>query len=172
MRTLKYKLSRDILIMLYYANFHSLISYGIVLWGQGSYWKDVFIAQKKAIRIINGKEWNEDGLPISCRSLFRKFGILTLPSLYIYECVKFILISGNQFDRFSGIHGYNTRNKDNFSLAHHKRTLFETTVYYMGSLFTNKFNNMKDFKGKLNLKTIKEYLTDRQFYTVDEFLCV
>jgi hypothetical protein len=52
--TLKSYMSRDVLMMIYYAYFHSILTYGIIFWGNSPYTIDLFRLQKRAIRIICG----------------------------------------------------------------------------------------------------------------------
>jgi len=70
-------MSQDTLKSVYHSYFHSLISYGIILWGNSSNSLHVFQLQKRAIRIITGTRPRD-----SCRGLFKKLGILPLVSVY------------------------------------------------------------------------------------------
>jgi hypothetical protein len=53
-RTIKPFTSVNTLITVYHAYSHSLMSYGLILWGSSSYSINIFRLQKKAIRIITG----------------------------------------------------------------------------------------------------------------------
>jgi hypothetical protein len=85
-RILKQTLSQDILLMSYFAYFHSIMSYGIIFWGNSIYANRIFKLQKRVIRIITGVG-NRD----SCRELFKNLKILTLVSQYIYSLVILLL---------------------------------------------------------------------------------
>ena len=61
-RRSKLYLSNDALKMVYCAFLHTVMSYGLMLWGNSTKSKCVFKLQKRAIRIIMGA-WNND----SCR---------------------------------------------------------------------------------------------------------
>jgi len=61
-RRSKLYLSNDALKMVYYVFFHSVMSYGLIFWGNSTKSMCVFKLQKRAIRIIMGA-WNND----SCR---------------------------------------------------------------------------------------------------------
>jgi hypothetical protein len=63
--------------MIYHAFFHSVMSYGIIFWGNSSYSTMIFEMQKKAIRII------VCGNRVLCRNLFKKLQILPLASEYM-----------------------------------------------------------------------------------------
>ena len=79
-------MSQDALKSVYYSSFHSLISYGIIFWGNSSNSLHVFWLQKQAIRIITGSRPKD-----SCRGLFKKLSILPLQSRYILSLLLFIV---------------------------------------------------------------------------------
>jgi len=53
-RTLKPFLSQDSLRMMYYLYFHSIMTYGLIFWGNSHYSNTIFRMQKRAIRVIMG----------------------------------------------------------------------------------------------------------------------
>jgi hypothetical protein len=60
------------------------VSYRIIFWENSSNSKKIINLQKRIIRIIVGEN------PItSCRKLFKKLEILTVPSQYIYSLMSF-----------------------------------------------------------------------------------
>jgi hypothetical protein len=65
LRTVKPYTSPSSLKTLYYSLFHSVLTYGIIFWGQLSNSQRLFILQRRAIRIITGQ-----GNRISCRPFF------------------------------------------------------------------------------------------------------
>jgi len=65
--------------------FQSRLRYGIMFWGGDGKSIKIFRLQKKVIRLITGVHKRE-----SCRPIFRKFQILTLASLYIFELLSFL----------------------------------------------------------------------------------
>jgi len=74
------------LCMVYFAHFYSQIIYGIIFWGSSSSMRNVFIIQKRAIRIMLRL------VPTSsCTEGFRKLDILTVPCLYIYALMLFVV---------------------------------------------------------------------------------
>jgi len=62
------------LCTVYFPHFYSKISYDIILWGSSSSMRNVFMIQKRAIRITL-----RQGPRISCREGFKKLDILTVP---------------------------------------------------------------------------------------------
>ena len=82
--------NNDTLRSIYFAYFHTTASYGTILGGNSSYSKKIFTLQTRIIRIM------VDAHPrTSCRRLFKKLEILTVPSQYIYSLMSFFFI-GNQ----------------------------------------------------------------------------
>jgi hypothetical protein len=54
LRPFKPYMSQEVLKMVYYAYFHSDMSYGIIFWGNSTDSTKIFKIQKRAIRIIIG----------------------------------------------------------------------------------------------------------------------
>ena len=78
LRNAKTYISASSLKMIYYAFFHSAMSYGIIFWGNSLHISLIFRIpkkKKKAIRIMEGC-----GSRVLCRNLFNKLQILPLSS--------------------------------------------------------------------------------------------
>jgi hypothetical protein len=78
--------SNDTLRSIYFACFHSIASYGIILGRNSSYSKKIFTLQKRITRIMVGAHPRT-----SCRRLFKKLDILTVPSQYRYSLMSFFI---------------------------------------------------------------------------------
>jgi len=76
-RSIKPFMSLDVLRSTYFAYVHSVISYGIIFWGNSSHCEEIFKVQKRIIRIIMNLSKNA-----SCRQSFRELNILPVPSQY------------------------------------------------------------------------------------------
>lgn len=78
-----YKLNKisglQVALTAYHGYVSSILSYGILIWGNCTDINKAFIAQKKCIRAICGRKQTD-----SCRPLFKKFNILTLTGMYIF----------------------------------------------------------------------------------------
>jgi hypothetical protein len=73
-------MAEETLRMIYFAYVHSLLSYGIILWGNSPHSISVFKMQKRIFRIMTRSRYRD-----SCRQLFKKLGNLTiLLSIYIF----------------------------------------------------------------------------------------
>ena len=55
-RTLKHIMSQEMLIIIYYVYFQSLMTYGIIFWGNSPYSIHIFRLQKKIIRTITNSK--------------------------------------------------------------------------------------------------------------------
>jgi hypothetical protein len=108
MRIIKTYMSFEMLIIVYYCNFNSIINYGLLFWGTSPHGKKVFRLQKRIVRIMMGcrKE-------ASCSNLFRKLKILPLMSQYILSLMMLIIKNKNQFMVNSEVHSINTRQHTN-----------------------------------------------------------
>lgn len=78
LRVLKNYLDKSTLMVVYFSNFQSLLRYGIIFWGRSKNIKNIFVTQKRTVRIINNKKSD-----MSCRGLFKSSKILTVTGLYI-----------------------------------------------------------------------------------------
>jgi hypothetical protein len=99
MRSVKPYVSQQMLKMIYYSYFHSIVSYGIMFWDHSASSIRVYRLQKRIIRIIMGCRSRD-----SCRKLFIILKILPLPSLYILSLLLFVIKNKELFTTNSEIH--------------------------------------------------------------------
>lgn len=85
LRKLKPLISNISLKSVYYAHFHSLMTYGVLIWGNSTDANRVFIMQKRALRTLAGVKPRD-----SCRELFVKHKIMTHYSTYLFEILMFV----------------------------------------------------------------------------------
>jgi hypothetical protein len=100
---------KPVMRMVFYAYFHSIMSYGIIFWGNYTDSTKIFKMQQRAIRIIIGSK-NRD----SCRYLFKKFKILPFHSQYILSLLLFVVENKSMYNLNFNIHTINTRQKLSF----------------------------------------------------------
>jgi len=157
---------RGTAITTYYALFHSILSYGIVLWGGTADIKRVLIIQKKAIRYIT----NSSKLT-SCRNLFKILQILTAPSVYIFETLKHIRKNYEAYQKKIEIHQHNTRRKNYLEPMQNKLKISQKGINYMGPKL---FNHLPQEIQVLSINRFNQYLKalllDKSYYSVQEFL--
>ena len=95
-------LSISTLKIICHSFFHSIMSYGIMFWGNSSYSSVIFKMQKRISSITMGYGYRE-----SCRELFKELKILTLSSQYIFSLLLFIFNNTNYFVSNSLYHTIN-----------------------------------------------------------------
>ena len=110
-RAIKPCMTLDVLRMVYFSYFHSIMSYGIIFWGNSHLSSNIFKIQKRVIRIITNKSKRD-----SCRQLYKQLQILTLPPQYILSLLVFVAKNGDLFLSSSEIHDINTRTNYNLHL--------------------------------------------------------
>jgi hypothetical protein len=110
-----------------FAYFQSIVNYGIIFWGSST--MHVFLMQKIIIRIMLGL-----GPRSSCRGAFRKLSILTVPSLYIYVLMMFVVNNPDSFQSNSTIHCIKYETKKN---QFHLPTVKFSSIYEPIKIFNN-----------------------------------
>jgi hypothetical protein len=107
-RAIKPFMSLDVMKMVYYSSVHSVISYGIIFWGNSHLSDSIFKIQKRIIRVTTNT-----GRCDSCRELYKKLQILPLLSQYIFSLLVFVNKNRSFFMSNSEIHDINTRHNHN-----------------------------------------------------------
>lgn len=154
--------------ILYHAQVHSILAYGILAWGNAPESHKLFIKQKNAIRIMC--KIRKRG---TCRKAFKDLYILTLPCVFILEVILFVYDNPALFLKNEDIHGKNTRRKADLRSKNSKRLISRRNVLYLGASY---FNNLPlRLKEPLASRTkfkqeVKNYLIIHCFYSTDEFL--
>ena len=124
-RSLKSVISTKNLRTIYFSYVHSIITYGVIFWGNSPYSNNIFKLQKRAIRIIMNA-----GNRVSCRKLFKKLNILPLHSQYILSLLVFVVKNIHEFTTNSDVHTINTRHKSDLHPPSIKLPKYQKEVYY------------------------------------------
>ena len=174
LRQLRTKVDLKTMLLIYYSNFYSVMTYGIVIWGASSFAQNIFLVQKKAIRIIFGLKKTE-----SCKEVFKTHKILAFPSVYILELLKFFDRRGAIFEvnRNSGPTMYSIRpRKEQYQPILARNKMSEQGVRNMAiKLFNTLSLNdkiqtyMKETKSSF-LRALKIVLLNGCFYHINEAL--
>jgi len=164
-RRSKLYLSNDALKMVYYAFFHSVMSYGLIFWGNSSHSKCVVKLQKRAIRIIMGATNN-----VSSTEFFKLLKILPLSAQYIHSLLKLVVNNRNLYLDNAELYTIKTRNSYNLHppLSH----LTKYQVHYVGiSVFSHLPTSIKSIANETKIfkKTLKRFLLDTSYYSMDEY---
>jgi hypothetical protein len=104
--------NEQVLRMVYFSHFQSQLRYGIIFWGSSLTMRSVFVVQKRAIRIMLRL-----GPRNSCREGFKKLGIFTVPCLYMYAMMLFVVKNPNLYQTNNSIHNLKTRQQDKLHVS-------------------------------------------------------
>jgi hypothetical protein len=153
--------------LIYFAHVHSIMNYGIIFWGCSSHAKEVFILQKKIIRIMMNAKPRD-----SCMDIFKKLEIMMLFSQYIYSLLLYIINNKHIFNFNNEIHEYITRSHGNLYVPIVNTSKFDKGTYITGIKVYNHLprsikiltNDEKSFKF-----TLKRFLYHHSFYSIIEY---
>jgi hypothetical protein len=167
-RSLLHISNTKILKSIYFAYVHSVMKYGIIFWGNSSDSKKVFTLQLKIVSIMMSVKSRN-----SCRDLFKRLEILTLPCECTFSLINFITNNEERFETNVDVHCVNTRHKPclhNQMLTSH---CFQKSGQYAGIKICNNLPSY--LKRLINEKArfkiaIKQYLNTHSFYSVEEYL--
>lgn len=104
LRYLSNHVSPHILKSVYFANFHSVLCYGVLSWGHAACRHRLFSLQRRAVRVVAGLGYRDD-----CREIFIRYNILTLPSVFALECLLYAKENTKKFNTNGQYHEYETR---------------------------------------------------------------
>ncbi|PSN54622.1 hypothetical protein C0J52_10835 [Blattella germanica] len=133
--------------------------------GQPWFCRQVFILQKRSVRLICGVHSNTH-----CKPLFVELGILTLPSMFVLECLLYVKENIDDYQICTNIHSYPTRNCSN--IYNRKCKYCRTTnsfVYMSVQLFNSLPQEVKNLSISVFARKVKATLRANPLYSVDEF---
>lgn len=171
LRTVSSQVHIEAALSTYHAYIASRLSYGIIFWGNSTEAYRIFVLQKSCLRAMFNL-----GRRQTCSEVFKKYKILTLPSLYIYECACFAKKHYSELLLEYGIHHErNTRECRKGSLRIpqvksskiHKSVVIQILKIYNYIPQKYKSTSLKTFK--LNVKNIliEHCLNDtRDFFNI------
>ena len=106
----------------------------------------------------------------SCRTIFKKHKILTVPCMYIYESIKNVVLDKEE-QKNNNVHNYGLRNNYEYFRSTLRGTLNNRHVRVMaGQLFNlppKEIQITKNNTCKLNL--VKKYLLENAFCSLEEY---
>ncbi|CAH2211312.1 jg23354 [Pararge aegeria aegeria] len=155
----------EIARLVYFAYFHSVMSYGILLWGKAADIETIFILQKRAVRSIYKLKSRE-----SLREKFKEIGILTVASQYIYNNIVFVRQHISLYKQKVDINSRLTRNGHKLVSSAYRLRKVQGSFVGLSIRFYNMIPKvildlpMHKFK-----EFVKTHLLERGYYTIDEF---
>jgi len=118
----------------YFSYFHSILSYGIIFWGNSAYSSNIFKIQKRIIRIFMNARYRD-----SCCQLFKNLKMLPLKSQYIFSLLLFVAKNRDLYESNSEIHNINTRFSSDLHTPTANVTTFQKGPFYFGIKVFNHF---------------------------------
>lgn len=166
LRTLKFEVSSAIMRTAYFALFESHLSYAVLAWGHSTIRHRLFRLQRRAIRTMAGLEYRD-----SCRQAFVDMGILTLPCIYIFECVKYVKLHPERYVQHNMIHSHNTRQGKDICPGPLKLKRSQDGINFHAIKFFNRLPVVvREKDSKTFLKEVRNVLMKNAFYDWDEFM--
>ena len=105
---------------------------------------------------------------------FRDNNILTVPAIYIKECIIFARKNPNKIVKLGDSHDCNTRprHKDKICVPAHRTARFEQKPSYVAGKFYNELpQKIKSIIAETGFKKeLKQYLIQKDIYGISDFL--
>lgn len=165
LRKLRSCVSLGILKTVYFSQIHSHLAYGTVLWGGTGNSLKLFKLQKKAVRLLYS-------LPprSHCKPSFKSLKIMTLPAIFVFQCLIYIKENRENYPEHSKYHPYNTKNKNNLVTAHYNYS--KTQKSFLGisvKLFNHIPITLREVKADIFKRKLKLFLLENPIYSIEEF---
>jgi len=166
-RTIQAIMSLETLRMIYFEYIHSIISYGIIFWGNQTYSDKIFKIQKRIIRIITSSRPRD-----SCREPFKNLEILPSYSQYIYSISIYVVKNKHLFYTNNQIHSIHTRFKTNLHPPTANLAKFQKGMYHSAiKIFNNLPHEIKDLANDILpfRNALKSFLLTKSCYSSKEY---
>jgi len=166
-RQVKPYMALEALKTIYFSYFHSIVTHGIIFWGNSVHSQYIFKIQKRMIRLIANL-----GVRDSCRCVFKELGILALYSQYLYSLLMFVAKNRDLFQASTDVHSFGTRYKNDLHLPSAKLKVFQRGTFYSGIIAYNHLpRNTKDlsYDVKRFKWVLKRFFQTHSFYSLEEY---
>ena len=160
-------MTEDTLRMIYHSYVHSVISYGIIFWGNSAHSTNIFKIQKGIISVMPNSRSRE-----SCRLLFKKLEILPLHSQYIFSVLLCVVKNKDLYTANQEILIINTWFNMNLHPPTCNLIVFQKGAHFSGiKLFNHLPSHIKSLSNEIKLfkPALKRFLHLHPFYTIDEY---
>lgn len=160
LRNLSSAVSLHVLRAAYFSLFHTIMSYGILVWGHSSSRHRVFGLQRRAVRIVANLCYRSD-----CRQSFKELSILTFPCQYILDCLMHTKDKVSECTTNASYHTYDTRHKNDLTINYLRLSRDRTGSHYYGIKFYNVLPEEIKNLGFKNFKSfMKSFLVNNPFF--------
>lgn len=158
--------SENIVISAYYANVYSLLTYGIIYWGNSVEVQTTFVLQKKCLRTIYRMHSR-----LSLRNVFKEKGFLTLTCIYILELCNFVKNNKKYFTNLASLRdNLRSQYKYNLKLPLVKNKMYDKSTYISDiRVFNHLPDALKMLDGITFKRHLKKWLVKKGFYSMKEF---
>jgi hypothetical protein len=167
MRKLSHVLNIESLRVVYFAHFQSFILCDLIFWGTSTNMKQVFLLQKRIIRIMLGLQPR-----CSCRSWFKKLDVVPVTCLYIYSLMSFVVDNQDLFQANSSAYCLKSRQKDQLHKPFVALFCIQNGVRYSSIKIFNALPlslvKLKTKKSRFT-NALKRFLMYHSFYTPEKF---
>ena len=152
--------------LVYFSYFHSIMTYGILLWGRAADIESIFILQKRAIRAIYNLRRRD-----SLRDRFKEINIMTVPCQYIYENIMYVRKNLHLFSKRGDRHNYNTRNRDQLVQPGFRLAKVDSTFMgYCLKCYNKIPQNILELNETKFKTCIKRTLCKRAYYKLGDYI--
>lgn len=155
-------------LMAYHGYVSSVLSYGLILWGNSVDVDRIFKIQKKCIRVLCNARISD-----SCVPLFRKLNILPLPCLYIRDVCVFVNSHPEYFKKRKEVIQRRTRAHIMSLLCKPpcRKDMYKRNVFNMSIVIFNHLpQNLRTLSGNMFKSKLTKWLMEKGFYSVKDYL--
>lgn len=158
--------SESVLKSAYYGNVFSLLTYGIIYWGDSVDVMTTFRLQKRCLRTMYHLHCRR-----SLRNVFKEKEFLTLTGIYILKLCLFVKRNGEYFTKISSLsHNLRTQYKYNYRIPKvHNKIMYKSAFIAAMRVFNNLPVDIKSVEGKEFKSALKRWLVNKAFYCMNEF---
>lgn len=150
----------------YHSLFVSVATYSILNWGHSSHSIVIFKLQRRCVRVISGLKYWE-----CCRQQFVNLQILTIPCVYILQCLTYVKRNFHLYSARNEYHDYPTRFNTDINIRFLRLSRSRSgSGYYGPKLFNVLPPSVRDLDEGPFRRTLKVFLQKKAFYSLDEFL--
>lgn len=164
LRNIKPVVSEVVALMAYHSLVEAHLRYAILSWGHAPASKRLFGIQRRAVRVIAGLTYRAD-----CRDSFRRLRVMTLPSLYVFECLKYVKHNITAFSERSYIHDYDTRTTQDLVVPYHRLSATRSGITYYAPLLFNLLPvDVRKWPEKKFLRETTNFLIEKAYFSIEE----